>query len=201
MLSDKAIEVLKKIHERKLTVLWSYQSPEPMYATDTHDRGEDMPDDEWQIFQTELSTTRPNKEIVKVSPDEVYRTRMMKVDDSKAVDGKLYLRAYHQKQASPADIFYSLDYEDDGTPGVYSKCEFRIVEGQEHFYGVIETDFSNMPARHIHGEILEERVEFGRSVQVGGSIWESDWLECEKVDMGEHFEELIGLIFRYTLTE
>lgn len=72
MLSDKAIEILKRIHDEGLVIQWSYCVPTARYwdvstvddlqwkilIDEWLDLGQPMPNEEWTVFKSEI---RPEK--------------------------------------------------------------------------------------------------------------------------------------------
>lgn len=155
-LSADALRVLRAIHERGLTVLWSFFVPHP-----TYDGGETMPDADWEIAERELWQTYT--ETVRI-PTTQTRTLV------------------RQSIRSGMHITEKVVVAPDGS-------EYAIAQ-------TIETLHHPLPDQQLPSqESIEQHFEQARQ-----RVWESDYIEREKIDRDDLIEEHEGLLMRYTLT-
>lgn len=186
-LSQAAIEVLRKIDEQGLCVRWSFKVPEPRYGQ-SFDDGNDVPNEDWQIVWSELSHIETDHHRFIASQ---YQTISR--------DIALGNRQWCGIVSTPRQ-----DQETNDTQrlGIFPNAIQEFYHARNELvlsFGMMEagvTDVGNV--LQVTFESTETKVEYDNSHV---RIWVSEWLEREHVPMDEHYEEIVGMIDRYELTD
>jgi hypothetical protein len=196
-LSDKAIEVLRKIDEQGLHVLWSFKVPRPEYGQ-TYGEGETMPDDDWQVVESELSKTVHHEE------RGFYNQR-------RTIKRDLAFANMRIKGIESMLVHRSDDGVLQHAHSMGQRFESFLPEPVRHYFtaqnevvlnpGAIEISGLNTNAGDaVRVESEETNIE-GEEYFHSYDEWVSEWLEREHVPMDDWFEENQGMIDRYTLTD
>jgi len=194
-LSAKAIEVLRKIDERGLHVLWSFKVPYPEYGQ-TYGDGEAMPDEDWRVVEGELSKTVRHEERgyfnqhQTLKRDIVFATMRIKGIQSIVV----HRNEEGQHTHSMEQRFESFLPE--------PICDFFTSRNELISNpGTIEIGGLNANAGNDVQVMYEESNIAGNEYQNQYYEWLSEWQEREHAPMDDWFEENRGMIDRYTLTD
>lgn len=185
-LSKAALRVLRKIHKHGLIVRWSHQVPHPRYEHEFEsENGKLVSEADWRVIRTQLEESGTRRTVVDGGPAVVYVSR-------EYGDGGIW-----HKTKAIVDVNFSLsEIKDNQTfqkmiddikkGGVYPEQEI----GHDTFWGYMP--FTTVP----QVEIVMERNPTYHEVHYRESVW----LDTEKIDQDEYFEEFVGMVVRYTLT-
>jgi len=189
---EKTLEILRKIEERGLVVLSSYQVEYPRYGM-VYEGGETVPDNEWKLIQTLWKAWEEEKTILVSS--ETHKERN-------------YLNSWGMKKTEHIEIFQweIEDIEGEwGNPKDGSEIvEFISYEGDgflldrvpAHVEVPIPSEWDDW--RLVGENIIDRKYDIERYKK---HHWESDFLKRESIEMDEHYEEHIGLQTRFVLTD
>lgn len=194
-LSAKAIEVLRKIDEHGLHVLWSFKVPFPEYGQ-TYGEGDTMPDEDWQIVGRELSQTKRVEERGFFVTGRTFKRNMLFANiEITGIESKVVFR---NKDAQPMPI-------PEGAQRLCSLLPEPLLDFFNSRHELITNAGLFQTSMHYQDggiQVISEESDIeGDEYFNQYSEWSSEWLEREHVPMDEWFEESRGMIDRYTLTD
>lgn len=178
-LSKEAIDVLRKIHNRGLWNRSSYGVEHPVYGkhyeNDDFDGFEDddlMPPNEWGVVWSELCTIEREKIYITTHEEKGY-TRIVTRNGAKFKEDVL--------------VFDSID----GKP----VREYIVRSEQE-----LSSTLPVVNSQEGHEEILNV---WGNCDGYWSTLesYSSELLDTTPIEMSDFYEEKIGLIYKYTLTD
>ena len=190
MIDKKAIELLKKIDEKGMIILHSYQIPIPMYAHTYHDSGELVPKADWDTYLSlwEKRYTKPT-----------FVKGMMEVDIViKSTDNTI--RHTREWQCRPGEICLISTIVDEllFNDTSIGTAKNPIPDEQIVLKNMVDMCLNEVPEKVVAIAISTNN----NAIFVPAKEYSvSEYINTEKIDMSDEFEEFFGLLERIKLTE
>jgi len=184
-LSPEALALLKKIHERGLQVLWSFQSPRARWGRD-YDSGENVSWHDWYVMSQNLWRSWVEEGRILVWHNTKMERAYKREGMIKTVQVDIILENEKSREKPRTVTYESGPFLTSKISVMYEQSVQLEAEqgwGDWEFWGerVLDTECEWMPT--------QERK------------WESDYIEVQHVEMDDFFEEHMGLMNRYSLTD
>lgn len=176
-LTIEGLRVLAAIHLRGLIVRWSFGVPHPRYEHDFESAsGEDMPDTDWRVLVTQLERHGTRSVVMQAAHPDVFVTRE-------------YIQ--HQRRYHVTSIARIVHVTNETLEDIRQR---KIEEDEIRWQS---WDAEGSPDMEISCEVSPEIHSARHSYRYR----ESEYLDIEKIDMDDTFEEHAGIVFRYVLTD
>lgn len=177
--SPTAIEVLRKIHQRGLTVLWRYHAPYPEY-----DDGSYMDAEDWWVVERELEGIEEKTDFI-ARNTTTWRTKKLAAGNTV---GKVRYVVLPDGRERPVD--------GDNMLFMIEKARWDREQGSGVApFQVMDAETGQPPEVQVLEVVAEEIETDGNYVSYNVRV--SNWLNTKQVSNDE-FE---GVRYRYILTE